>query len=147
MELRRIFQEINFTNRYEKICESSVEFEKIMSGNNVSLYKEVFDLLEIKYKYNSNGSFFSITDKKEDIALNLHLVLKGGIIETFLFIKENGVQKKGIDRFDFIPEELNLPFNREKYNLPRYSSKQELISMLSQIFNIYNDLKEKILNY
>ncbi|WP_282056836.1 hypothetical protein [Maribacter luteus] len=145
MELKKIFEKIDFVNRYRSICEKYNDFDNSMDGNNRVLTQRVLDLYKYKNKYFSNGSFYQIKEEFEDVEFILNLVLKQGIVETLLYIKKEGKNVKPNGRIDFLPEDLGIPYDRLKYGLPKYSSEKELEEILKVLFSIYEDIKTEFL--
>jgi len=47
-------------------------------------------------------------------------------------------------RLDFLCEDLDSNFDRETYNLPKYTSEEELKIILKEIFNLYEDYKQAL---
>jgi hypothetical protein len=145
MDLKKIFEDINFVKRYQSICEKNNDFDNRMRDSTKQLQKEVLDKFEYKYKYVSNGSFYQIKDECDNLLFNLHLVLKGGQVESLLYIYKNEQTLNAKGRFDFIPEKLGIPYDRLKYGLPKYASERELEEILKEIFSIYEDLKKEFI--
>ncbi|AXP81952.1 hypothetical protein CJ739_2887 [Mariniflexile rhizosphaerae] len=145
METKQIFEKINFVNRYQSICEKHNDFDNRMRDSTMQLQKGVLDEFGYKYKYISNGSFYQIKDTHNNLSFFLHIVLKGGVVEPLLYIDflEKTIEPQG--RIDFFPEDLGIPFERLKYGLPKYSSKEELNEILKEIFSIYEDLKKEFI--
>lgn len=143
MVLKSIMEEIKFVDRFKEICESYNDFDNRMEGHNKELCKKVLDALGVHYRFISNGSFYQIKDEEEGVLFQLNLVLKGGIVESLLYIYLEGKSIEPSGRLDFWPEDLEIPFDRLKYGLPKYGSEEELTSILAAIFSIYNDLKSK----
>lgn len=144
-ELKTAFEKINFVCRYQKICESHSDFENSMSKTNKKLTSSALDLFKYNYKYFSNGSFYQIKEEKDDITFQLHLVLKGGIVESLMYIYIKGEFMEPNGRLDFLPEDLGIHYDRIKYGLPKYCSKQELNEILSDLFSIYEDFKKEFI--
>ena len=149
MEVKEIFEKINFVNRYQKICEKFNDFDNRMRDSTKQLQKKILDKLDYKYRYISNGSFYQIKEHEKDYLFQLHLVLKGGQIEILLFIQKKNKTLEPQGRIDFFPEDLGIPFERLKSGaLPKYSSEEELKEILKEIFSIYEDLKKEFVkNY
>lgn len=145
MELKKIFENIDFVNRYQSICEKHNDFDNRMRSSTKQLQKEILDEFKYNYNYISNGSFYKIIDEYNDVLFNLHLVLKGGAVESLLYIYKDGTTLKAKGRLDFIPEKLGIPFERLKYGLPKYGSKEELNETLEELFSIYEDLKKEFI--
>lgn len=144
-KLKIVFEKINFVCRYQKICEEHSDFDNRMSKNNKKLTDETLDFFKYNYKYFTNGSFYQIKEVKDDITFQLHLVLKGGVVESllYIYIKDKFMEPNG--RFDFLPEKLGIPFERDKYNLFFYVNEDELRLILKEIFSIYEDLKDEFI--
>ncbi|MDX6748135.1 hypothetical protein SHK09_15160 [Polaribacter sp. PL03] len=147
MKLKKTFENIDFVNRYQNICIKYNDFDNRMRNSTKQLCKQILDEFDYNYKYISNGSFYQIKHLKGEILFQLHLVLKGGIIETLLFIEENEKTLEPQGRIDFFPEELGIPFERLKCGaLPKYKSDEELKEILNGLFSIYEDLKFEYIN-
>jgi len=145
MDLSLILKEVNFVERYKVICKNHNDFENSMSGAKNTLYNEVLNRLGYDYKYYSNGSFYQIISKINDIKLQLHLVLKNGIIEPLLYVKVGGETINPKGRLDFIPQKMGIEFNRALYNIPKYTSEAELEEILKELFSIYEDIKKEMI--
>jgi len=146
MELKPILEKIDFANRYRKICDSHLEFDNRLSGNKNSVYKKVLDTFKYEYKFFSNGSFYQIKEAiNERFIFQFHLVLKDGQIEPLLYIKIDNQNIDNMGRLDFIPQKLNIPFERKEFNLPLYSDEEELKEILKSLFSIYEDFKTEVL--
>jgi len=63
----------------------------------------------------------------------LNFDFSNGLVEAFLYIKENEVNLKPNGRLDFIPEEIGLKFDRTMFNLPIYTNEDELLNIVSGI--------------
>ena len=75
----------------------------------------------------------------------MNLVLKDGLVESLLYMKENGSPITPQGRLDFLSEDLGIPFERKRYNLPMYTSESELEEILREIFLIYEDIKREVI--
>jgi hypothetical protein len=96
-------------------------------------------------KYIKSERFYNIEQSNGPFLFTFNIVLKGGIVEPILYIEKNGTLCTPEGRLDFFPEKMGVDFDREKYNLPSYTSEEELESLLRDIFLIYEDLKEELL--
>ncbi|MCL6296565.1 hypothetical protein [Jejuia spongiicola] len=144
MKLKKIFENIDFVNRYQSICEKYNDFDNRMRDSTKQIQKEVLDSFNYKYKYVSNGSFYQIKEENNEISFSLHMVIKGGVIETLFFLDVDGKTIEPQGRIDFFPEDLGIPFERLKCGaLPKYGSEEELKEILKEIFSIYEDLKKE----
>ena len=140
MELKPVFQKVNFVERYKAICANHDDLDNSMRGIHKKLYEETLRKLGYEFKYYSKGSFFKIS---EDNA-NLHLVLKDGLIEPLLYVMKDDASMLPRGRFDGIAEELQEGF-REQYTIPKYCSETELESILKEIFSLYEDIKKEVM--
>lgn len=145
MDIIKIYKGIDFVNRYKSICEKHDDFSNRMEGNRAVLYEEILNRLHIKYKYFKKDSFFKLEDHIKDFKINLHFVLKNGIVEAFIYIEKGDDYLKPNGRFDFIPEELGVDFNRKIFNLPKYINENELEEIIKEILSIYEDFKSELL--
>ena len=145
MDIIEIYKKINFVNRYKLICEKHDDFNNRMEGNRVDLYEEILNELEIKYKYYKKDRFFKLEDQIKDFKFNLHFDFKDGIVEALIYIEKGDEYFKPNGRFDFIPEELGIDFNRKIYNLPKYTKEIELKEIITEIISIYEDFKFELL--
>ena len=144
MNFKTILEKINFVSRYKCICENYHDFDNRMRDSTKQIQKEVLNLFKYKYKYVSNGSFYQVKDESQDILFNLHLVLKGGAVETLIYIYIDNKFIKPRGRIDFFPEDVGILYDRLKYGLPKYSSEKELEEILEGLFSIYEDLKTEV---
>ncbi len=146
MELKEIFEKIDFVNRYQNICKNYNDFENRMRDSTKQLQKEILDTFNYKYKYISNGSFYQIKEEFDNLLFNLHLVLKGGQVESLIYIYKNRQTLEPNGRLDFLPEDLGITYDRLKYGaLPKYSSEKELKEILKDLFLIYEDIKTEFI--
>lgn len=141
MVLESIFRKIDFVKRYQKIYEKYHNFENRLDTSNKKMYLENIKLFDQSVIYQSSDKMFQVDFKHKTCSLNLGLSLNYGIVEARLFyIKDE--EWLLFNRFDFLCEELQKGF-REKYNIPKYSSEDELKEILREIFSIYEDLKKE----
>jgi len=145
MKMENVFKHINFTERYMLICEKYADYNNRMKGNGVYLCETIFNKLGVEFKYLKKDRFFKLEDNINAYKFNLHLDLRNGIVEALLYIENGNHNYKPDGRFDFIPEEIGEKFDREKYNLPKYTNAQELENILKEILSIYEDLKIEFL--
>lgn len=143
MELKAVFEKIDFVNRYQKICEQHNDFDNRMTGSNKKLYSQILDKMGISYTYSSKDKTFKTNFNFKEHALDLVISLHGGHIQTHLNYLKNG-EWLLFDRFDGYAEKLSTSFNREIFNIPKYTSEDELEIILKDIFSIYEDLKEAL---
>jgi len=67
------------------------------------------------------------------------------MVELLLFPKIDKKLTFPNGRFDFLPEKLGIPYNKEKkYSLPLFTSKEDLKAILERLFPIFEDIKEGI---
>lgn len=145
MNLIPIFKKINFVSRYETLCSKHNNFDNGLRGNKTDLYEEVLRRLAYSAKYFKNERFYKVEQSLAEYIFTLHLTLKDGLVETHLYIKKNGELCIPNGRFDFIPERMEVDFDREKYNIPSYTSGVELEEILKEIFSIYEDIKKEVI--
>ena len=88
---------------------------------------------------------FKICFKIGSGSLDLGLQLNSGLVEARLFYTK-GEEWLLYNRFDFICEEIDVDYNREVYNIPKYTSISELEEILKEIFSIYEDVKREVEN-
>ncbi|MEO9964665.1 MAG: hypothetical protein ABJF11_02680 [Reichenbachiella sp.] len=143
--MKLVFERINFADRYRVLCDSFQDFENRLNGSQKALCEDVLNGFEYEYKYYSNGSFYQISQEIDGLVFQLNLVLKGGLVESLLYMNKDGntIEPKG--RIDFFPEDLDIPFDRKKYNLPIYTSLEDLQQILIALFKIYEDIKKEVL--
>ena len=144
MELKEIFEKVNFSERYRSLCDDHIDFDNRMRGYKRDLYERILNKFGYTYKYYSNGSFYKINETLEPFSIRLHLVLKDGHIEPLLYIESANEHIDNLGRFDFIPQKIDILFERKESNLPLYNSEEELEEILREIFSIYEDLKEEL---
>ena len=145
-ELRTVLLKIDFTSRYRQLCDKYNDFDSRLRGSHKSLYESILEKTGYKFNYFSKGAFFQITELDQRFEFMLNLVLKDGLVETLLYIKENDTQILPGGRIDFFPEDVDIPFERKKYNLPIYESERDLENILTEILSIYEDIKKEVLD-
>lgn len=145
MEFKSIFNKVNFAERYRVLCDTYQDFDNRLRGTHNSIYKSVLGKLTQQNKYYSNGNFYQIISTIDRYEFRLNLVLKDGFVEALLYIliDNNPIIPQG--RFDFLSEDLNIPFERKRFNLPIYGTEKELENILKEILLIQEDLKREIL--
>lgn len=140
MVLKEVFENIDFANRYQSICQKHNDFEHCMSGSNKKKYLEILKSIDNTVNYSSKDKTFKYSFKYKNHILDMILTLHGGMVETHLNYIKDG-EWFMYNRFDGYAKELNSNFNRDLYNVPKYSTFQELEKILKEIFSIYEDLK------
>ena len=65
MEIKPVFEKINFAYRYRDICDQYNNFEGRMRGSKKLLYDNVLSNFGYNYKYYSNGSFYQIKEEND----------------------------------------------------------------------------------
>lgn len=146
MKLETVFRNINFTERYQSICENHNDFENSMSGNYRKAYSDIIRKINSSAHYRSKDKMFQVNFSYNEHSLNLGLSVDNGLVEARLFyIKED--EWLIYNRFDFISEELDSNFNREIYNNPKYSTLEELEDILRDIFRLYEDFKTAFIEH
>jgi hypothetical protein len=145
MDLKPIFEKINFAQRYRTLCDAHQDFDNRLRGIHKPIYESVLRKMDCKFKYYSKGSFYQIINENNSCMFMLNLVLKDGLVESLIYININDSPVISQGRFDFLPEDMNIPFERKRYNLPIYVSEEELKEILKEIFSIYDDIKKAVL--
>ena len=145
MNIVNVYKKIDFVNRYKLICEKHNDFTNRIEGNKIILYEKTLNKLNVNYKYNKKDRFFQVQSTINECDFKLHLDLRGGLVEVLIYIERGKEYFKPNGRFDFIPEELGMEFNRKIYNLPKYTTENELEEILKEIFSIYEDFKTEFL--
>lgn len=146
MDLAIVLKRINFVERYQAICNQYNDFDNRLRGNNIVIYTEIIEKLGYKAKYHKKECFYRIVSMHNNIEFGLQLTLKGGIIEPMLDVKRDNVYLSPDGRFDFIPQRMNVKFDRERNTLPTYTSLEELEEILKGLFSIYKDIKKELAN-
>lgn len=145
MELRTILEKINFVHRYQNICKKYNDFDNGMRGNQRKMYDTVIKKFDYSIKYYNKEKFYRLEHKlSENLMLGIQLSLKDGLVESMLDVYESNDFLTPDGRFDFIAEELNENYNRDKYNLPSFTSEKELEEILKEMFSIFEDLKDEL---
>lgn len=141
-----VLNKIGFTQRYQAICAKHNDFDNSMSGNQKEQYDRILNQLGYKAKYFKKETFYRIVSINGDYEFTLQLVLKDGIVESMLNVKKGENYFSPYGRFDFIPQKMNVEFDRKLYNLPKYKSLEELEEILKEIFSIFEDIKKELMN-
>ena len=145
INITKILKNIDFVSRYQKICSKYNDFDNSLQGNRKELYDKILSNFNFKIKYFSREKFYRIISHYNDLEFGLQLVLKDGIVEPMIDIKKGDLYLSPDGRFDFIPEKMGVEFNREKYNLPKYNSEEQLEDILKEIFSLYRDIIEEVI--
>jgi len=140
------YKKINFSNRYKIICENHKDFNNRLRGNKKELYSSIINRLGYTAKYFKSETFYRIEEEIGEFTFIVQLVLKNGLVETMIHLKKNSTYCVPAGRFDFMAEEIDDSYDRKKYNLPDYTSGEELEIILKGIFSIYEDLKKELIN-
>ena len=146
MDLSPVLNKIKFIQRYQAICAKHNDFDNSMSGNQKEQYDQILNQLGYKAKYFKKETFYRIVSKSGEYEFSLQLVLKDGIVEPMLNIKKGENYFSPYGRFDFMPQKMNVEFDRKLYNLPKYTSIEELKEILKEVFSIYEDIKKELEN-
>ncbi len=142
-DLAPIFKGIGFVSRYKKLCSDYNDFDNSLRGNKKELYDQVLSKFDYEYKYFPKENFYRIVTRYNNYEFGLQLVLKDGLVEPMIDIKKGNSWLSPDGRFDFIPQKMEIEFDRKKYNLPKYTSETELVSILEEIFSLYEDIKKE----
>jgi hypothetical protein len=140
MKLPDILLKIDFVKRYEKLCAEHIDFKNRMTTANKKVFDDALNKVGCVYKYFASENFYKVSDKAGEYDVNFHLVLKGGLVEPILYIEKDGVEMLPNGRLDFFSEEMNVSFDRDKYNLPIYKDEKELEVILGKLFGILSDI-------
>jgi len=146
IDLTPFLEKISFVKKYTSICENYNDFENRLRGNNIELYESVFKQLNYKYKYFKRESFYRVSITENNFYFELNLVLKDGLVEAILNIKFKNQYFFPNGRLDFIPKKMKKDFDRKKFNLPKYSSKEDLQQILKSILLIYEDIQKSVID-
>ena len=139
-ELRRILKDINFVNRYKSICANHNDLKSSMSGNFPDQYIKILAELGEEFEYFKKENFFRQEVEIKGLLFGIQLTLKNGLVEASLDFQVNGLYIAPDGRLDFIPAQLDEEFDRNKYNLPKYKSIEELKQILTDIFDLKRDI-------
>ena len=143
MDLKSVFSKIDFVNRYENICKNHNDFENSMSGNQRKVYSGMLQKNDNSIVYISKDKAFMTTFSLGEFTLEFVLVLHSGHVQAYLNYLM-GDDWLMYNRFDGYAEELEPNFNRELYNIPKYTSLEELEEILKDLFSIYEDIKKEL---
>lgn len=143
MILESIFKKVNFVDRYKNICEKHNDFDNGLRGSNKKMYLEKLKAIDNSVVYFSKDKMFKISFGYDDFSIDIGLQLNDGLVEARLFYvkKEEWLL---YNRFDFICEKIDSGFDRKIYNLPKYTSEEELEIILKETLAIYEDIKNEL---
>ena len=144
IDLTPVLMDIGFIDRYKKLCEDYNDFDNRMREVDLDMINKLLESFGYDYTYDSKEQFYKLVNEIDEFTFILQLVLKDGIVEPLLNIKFQENYYNPYGRFDFIPKKMGVDFDRKRYNLPKYSSKQELEKILGQIFSIFEDIKNNL---
>ena len=144
IDIRHLFNKIDFVTRYQTICEKHNDFEESSNGNSPEVYARIITDLGYEAKYHRSESFYKIVEQIEKFEVVMQLVLKNGLVEVSFFALKDGNYCIPDGRLDFLALKLDANFDRKKYNLPKYKDESELQLILKNIFGIYEDFKHTL---
>ena len=138
-------EKINFVERYRALCHKFNSFDTSMDSYEIATYKEVLDEFGLSYEHSKKEKFLSTTySLASGHEFTLTFGLWRGKVETILVIRYEGQYIDPAGRFDFIPEKMGYEFDRKKYNLPKFSSVEDLREILYTLMHIIKDLEQAI---
>jgi len=140
------YMKIDFINRYKSLCVKYNDYDNSLRGNWTEIYSSVFCELGYNVKYFKRETFYRFEEKLKDYRFVLQFVLKEGLVEAMIHPERNNTFCVPDGRFDFVAKEIDDSFDRRKYTLPDYTSKEELKLILKEIFSIYEDLKTELIS-
>ena len=140
-------EKINFVERYRALCHKFNNYDTCLDSYEAETYKEVLDEFGLLYEYDKREKFFrsvyALTSGHEFI---LTLGTLKGRVELFIEIGYEGRYMIPSGRLDTIPEEMGYEFDRKKYNLPKFSSVEDLREILYTLMGIIKDLEQAIVD-
>lgn len=145
IDIKDLFLEINFVDRYKRICEEFNDFENSTRGTNKDQYLEILESVNLKSTYHQKEKFFRRVDEVNETKVTLTLSLHDGLVEPMIsFVRDNDIFLTPDGRWDFIPEKMGESFDRKKFNLPKFGNVGELKEILGQLSAIYCDLLRRL---
>ena len=145
LDITEIYKKIYFVERYKSICQKYNDFDNRLRGNKPEIYSTMLEKFDYRAKYYRSETFYRIEENIENKVFGIQLTLKNGIVETMLYGKYKNKYFLPGGRIDFMCKEIDENFEREKYNLPDYSTFEALEDILTEIFSIYEDFKVEFL--
>jgi len=124
MDLKEILENIHFIKRYQELCEEYDNLYGSLRGNKKRTYDEVLASFNYNTKYFKNGNFYKIEESSSNIKVVLHMCFRNGMVEFLLYPEIDGLETSSNGRFDFLPEKLGIPYDREK-NIAYHYSRQK----------------------
>ncbi len=141
IDIKDVYIGINFIERYKNVCELFNDFENSVRGSNKHKYLEILESVNLTSKFSKGEKFYRHIDKVNGLKITLTLSLHDGLVEPLIaFELDNNTFLTPDGRWDFIPEQLGVEFNRKKYNLPKFKDIDELRTILKEVSSIYYDL-------
>jgi hypothetical protein len=134
-----ILKKNDFINRYQQICANHNNFDSCMSTTDKKSILQIFRTIDPNVKYLSPDRFYELNFVIVNYSIDFCLKLHNGIIEPFFII---GKTFDDWWRFDFLCEEMDNEYDRKLYNLPKYSSYDELRQILLELYHIFDDIKK-----
>lgn len=144
-KLRPVFDKINFIKRYEELTklyrDSDNRFEKYDNQK----VKETIESFGYKTRYYRSENFFMIKEEKQDFEFQFNMKFKYAACELIWGLKKGeehwnlgGPWGYIADLIAQVEEPLPLP-------LPIFTSYDDLKSILTEAFNLYEDFKKVLL--
>ncbi len=123
VELVPLLEQINFANKYKKLCEDHLEIKKSM---------DTYRIDEIEKFYKDKG-LNPIYIKKDN-----YFPRRGYLQFVFHLRSDTKKFRMGFGMWESITEEL---LNEEYARKPTFCTLEELIEVLSESYSVYSDFK------
>ncbi|KXT78149.1 hypothetical protein [Streptococcus sp. DD13] len=145
-QVRDVFQEINFINRYEAISQE-YDIKRLGARSRLNYLdgELVMDMIAksgYTPQFDSKEKFFKFYEQVDDITFGLHFILFNGTVE-FIWAVTRGKEILAGSPWGIYPRLLIDPSCRIRK--PIFSDYDELEEILDKGFAIYEDFKQAFL--
>jgi hypothetical protein len=142
--LLKTLKKIDFVNIYQILCENHNDFDNSLPLTNKKLLLSIYKNLENNIRYEPLDRLYTVGFNIQECDIEFATKLHNGFVQPYFFIG-NKEEKLFFHRFDFVCKDLNSNFNRDKYDIPKYCSEDELSEILKELLKIYSDFKVEFL--
>lgn len=148
-EIKRVLNHIDFVRRYEELSReyaaSVIPYDERLLDVNINDVLDVISDFGYKASYDKREKFFKVkclTNQSMDLHFNLHLILKGGVVDIIWDVEHSGVVELG-------PSLGYLPILIDKENnpitMPGILSYRELKEILAKVFELFQEFQNLLI--
>lgn len=145
---RELFEQINFTERYEKLSADYSFQDNLLTIIDIDLTKEIMADLGYKARYFKGEQFFQIVEKKGKYKFWFHIVFEYGWVELMWYVSYDKINLENVTGdglWATIYGELKGVDWREAPANPRMRDYDDMEDILRISFAMWEDFKAAFL--